>query len=224
MTLFHRRKPYEEILNNQVLLALKERSKYPVCRDYFGLKEIETRRVKGRDVSAEEIVSVIDELAEKGHRLGEETGKHSNVEIERVDDNIYLIKLSLKTPQKELESKGIDTLWWKPVYSKIVEQICSEGEAENLDDVIKAEVELEQAVHRRAFDKDILYNAQFDRDHIRKYALENGMDPDKVEKVFEFLAAKNQYIQDLDGSAKKPGSRTAGKAKAYNGGWQVKTK
>lgn len=73
-------------------------------------------------------------------------------------------------PQRALESQGIDTVWWDPVYSKIVEKICEEGEigtdirhlAEELEDgtdleaiyhdrrdMVQAESRLEELVYER---------------------------------------------------------------------------
>jgi hypothetical protein len=221
MALFHRRRPYTEILNNLVLAALKERSQYPVCREYFGLKEIDSRRVNADDISSDAVRLVRDELRERGHKLKEETGKRCYIEVEREGEKVYVVRLSLGVPQKELEAKGIRRILWGHVYSQIVEKICSEGEVDDLDEVVAAELRLEEIVYKRISEKSypIEKEKQFDREHIREYAEANGMDPDKVEEVFDFLAAKNQHIQSLG----KPCYTEEEKKEKKNGGgggWQ----
>lgn len=156
-------------LNELILKALKKRSKYPVCRDYFDI----TRR------------------------------RHES------------------NPQRELEAKGIDTIFWGPFYSKIVEKICEEGdfvpgvvEAKIVEKICEAESRLEELIHERDYigEKVIEYKAprgmEIERKpreeeiyaYVRQYASENGMNPDAVEEIFRMIIEKNKYIQSLHDS------------------------
>lgn len=142
-------------LNDLILVALKERSKFPVCRDYFE-----------------------------------------------------------NTPQKELESKGIDTIWWSPFYSKIVEKVCSEGDY--VEGVVEAESKLEELIRERVHigNKVAEYKSQRGGVMLRKgreaqiiayvrdYASKNEMDPEAIEEVFRMLIEKNKHIQKLYNSSR----------------------
>jgi hypothetical protein len=209
-------------INREVLDALKKRSQYPICREYFGLKEVYSRRVNADDVSAEAVRSVRDELRAKGHELQELTGKQCYIEIEREGEEVYVVRLSLGVPQKEREARGIDTVGWNLTYSQIVGEICSEGEVESVDDVVKAEVDLEKAVRARVYDKSIPYDNQFDRNDVRDYALADGMDPNKVERIFDFLAERNRHVQDLSKPLKPLETKPKKKENGFSGGWQVR--
>lgn len=146
-------------LNDLLLDALKERSRFPVAREYF-------------DISLR------------------------------------------KGSQKVLESKGIDTLQWKTLYSKIVEKICPEGDY--AEGVLEAEAKLEELVYERIYigKKVVEYKRQKGMDitrkereeeiirHVRDHASKNSMDPDAVEDVFRMIIDKNKYVQSLDKRSK----------------------
>lgn len=115
--------------------------------------------------------------------------------------------------QRMLEEHGIDTVWWGPVYSKIVGKVCKEGEVigYNIDQVVESEAQLERFVYERIMigrkvaeykkpdgikrkreqrEKEIIQN-------VRTGALAEGLNPTAVEEIFRFLMAKNKHIQRL---------------------------
>lgn len=52
--------------------------------------------------------------------------------------------------QKELNNMGLDTVWWSPVYSKIVKSVCEEGNGDLDSSIVEAQINLENAVYERA--------------------------------------------------------------------------
>ncbi len=111
-----------------------------------------------------------------------------------------------------LESYSIDTVWWNPVYSKIVEKICQEGDltAENVDDTIDTESQLERFVYERimigkkvaeykpkGMNRKRKQREEYIIQKVRAGALAEGLNPKAVEEIFRFLMAKNKHIQRL---------------------------
>jgi chorismate mutase len=130
--------------------------------------------------------------------------KRSKFPIARSYFDINLRRHEEGNPQKELESKGLDTIGWHSTYSKIVEKICPEGDY--VEGVVEAEAKLEELVDERIYigKKVIDYKAprgkpieRKEREkqiyaYVRDYASKNGMDPDAVEEVFKIIIEKNR--------------------------------
>ena len=135
-------------LNIQLLNSLKERSKFPVCRDYFK-----------------------------------------------------------NTPQRELESQGIDTIQLDKLYFKVTEKICPEGEY--IEGVIEAESKLEELIFERInIGKKVIEYKEprgipIDRwqrekqilSYMAECALNKDMNPSDVRSIFQFLMNKNKDYQ-----------------------------
>lgn len=114
-----------------------------------------------------------------------------------------------QTPQRELEELGINTVSWGPLYSKIAERVCEEGDY--VEGVEEAEAELEELVHERIYigEKVIGYKAprgfaitrkpreEEIINQVRNYASANEMNPDSIEGIFRLLIDKNKHVQSL---------------------------
>jgi chorismate mutase len=126
-------------------------------------------------------------------------------------------------PQRELESRGIDTIGWNLTYSKVVELVCPEGEVEDVNGVVAAERRLEELVFERIHISKkfpIPRDKQAYIEDIRAYAEGHGMDPDAVARVFNFLIARNEYVQELGKPIKSSGSKTMTVGNCFGGGWK----
>ena len=111
------------------------------------------------------------------------------------------------TPQRERELKGLDTIWWHPVYSTILEKICKEGDF--VEGVIEAESKLEELVYERIMigRNVIKYKAPRGLNITRKQREEEilaevrgkapkyNLDPDNVEWIFRFIMDRNKEVQ-----------------------------
>jgi len=112
-------------------------------------------------------------------------------------------------PQRELESKGLDTIGWHSIYSKIVEKICQEGDF--VEGVIEAQLELENIVKERInIGKEVIAHkaprginiTRKEREKeiynsVRHHAYANNMDPDAIEAAFRIIIEQNKYVQSL---------------------------
>lgn len=115
-------------------------------------------------------------------------------------------------PHREQIKKGLDVVYWSPVYSLIVERICKEGDFDesNLEKAIEAELELEGLVWERInIGKKVAeYKAQRGLPTTRKQREEEvieyvmgesakyGLDAEDVEWIFRFLIKKNKDVQN----------------------------
>lgn len=118
-----------------------------------------------------------------------------------------------RSRQKVLEEDSVDTVWWHPVYSKIVEKICQKGEFTGDDryKLIETEVNLERFVYERIMigrkvaeykkprGKEIERKEREEEiyEYVREQAPNYNLDPDSVEDIFRFIMDKNKHIQSL---------------------------
>ena len=117
------------------------------------------------------------------------------------------------TSQKDLESKGINTIGWNPQFSPILEKICEEGEVKGeyaMDRLTRAEARLERFVYERIVigENAAKYKAPRGMPTTRKQREDQiihdmrslaggyGLEPAAVEKIFRFLIDKNKDVQE----------------------------
>ncbi|MBN2111964.1 chorismate mutase [Candidatus Woesearchaeota archaeon] len=115
-------------------------------------------------------------------------------------------------PHCEQIKKGLDVVYWHPVYSKIVEKICKEGDFDesNLEKAIEAEMKLEDLVWERILigKKVAEYKAprglpttRKEREeavisYVRKESAKYSLNADAVEWIFRFIMEKNKDVQE----------------------------
>ena len=144
-------------------------------------------------------------------------------------------------PHREQIRQDIDVVSWHPVYSKIVEKICKEGDFDesNLEKAIEAERKMEEAVRERIIIGKKVAEYKSPRglptkrkqreeeviEYVRGESKKYGLDADDVEWIFNFIIQKNKDVQNCyrksgagGSSLEKIKSINVGQVKPYKKG------